>query len=69
MITYKQIFEEFKEWSPQHAIMVVDYRPWGTYSIVVWLKCGMICKVKRVAPNNFVMQKIFEEDVRRKLNL
>lgn len=63
------IFEEFCKWSPEHAAMVVDFRSWGSTSIVVWLDNGMTYKVKRYAPNKFIMQVVSEEDIKKKYEL
>lgn len=30
-LTYGDIYRDFCNWSPEHAAMVVDYRPWGSY--------------------------------------
>ena len=68
-ITWGDIYKEFCEWSPMHAEMVVDYRPWGSTSIVVWLRNGMAYKVKRFAPGKFVMQSLSEEDIKKKYGL
>lgn len=68
-ITYGQLYNEFREWSPELAKLVVDYRPWGNTSIVIWLSNGMAYKVKRYAPDKFIMQSVSEEDINRKLGL
>ena len=39
-LTWGEIYKDFCNWSPEHAAMVVDYRPWGSTSIVVWLNNG-----------------------------
>lgn len=66
---YKELFEEFCEWSPELAPKVAYYRPWGGASIAIWLKNGFIYKVKRYAPNKFVMQMMTEDDVNKKFGL
>lgn len=63
-----EFYEEFKEWSPEHAAMVTEYKPWGRRSIVVWFNNGMTFKVKRVAPNKFIMQMLSKEDIEKKFN-
>lgn len=68
-ITYGELYKEFCEWSPEHAAMVKDYRPWGTNSIAVWLNNGMIYKVKRYDKNHFHMQTLSEDDVNKKYGL
>ena len=68
-ITWGEIYKEFCEWSPEHAKMVKDYRPWGSTSIVVWLNNGHAYKVKRHAPGRFTMQMVSEEDIKRKYGL
>ena len=68
-ITWGEIYKEFCEWSPEHADMVEDYKPWGRNSIIVWLKGGYAYKVKRRAPGAFVMQKVSEEDIKKKYEL
>lgn len=68
-LTYGQIYKEFCEWSPKHAAMVTDYRPWGSTSIVVWLNNGYAYKVKRHAADRFTMQTVSEEDIKRKYGL
>ena len=63
---WKKIFEEFKKWSPQHAGMVIEYRPWGNNSIAVWLSNGLTYKVKKYGPGKFTMQVLSEEEIKRK---
>lgn len=67
-LTWGQIYKEFCEWSPAHAKMVVDYRPWGSTSIVVWLNNGQAYKCKRYAKNKFIMQAVSEDDINKKFN-
>lgn len=64
--THQRIFSEFCEWSPTHASMVVDYGPWGSNSIVVWLNNGIAYKIKKHAPHRFTMQTVSEEDIMNK---
>lgn len=68
-ITYGEIYDEFCEWSPEHANLVKDYRPWGSTSIVVWLKGGQAFKVKRHAPGVFTMQSVSKADIDKKYGL
>ena len=68
-MTYKEIFDEFCNWSPEHAKLVIDYRPWGTNSIVVWFNINDAYKAKRIDKNRFVMQKVTMEEINKKLNL
>lgn len=65
-MTYGELYKKFCAWSPEHAKMVKDYRPWGTNSIVVWLSNGMSYKVKYIEEGKFIMQTVSEEDVKRK---
>lgn len=69
MITYGEIYKEFCEWSPEHAEKVVDYRPWGSTSIVVWLSTGYAYKCKRLGPGKFIMQMVSEEDIKKKYGI
>lgn len=68
-ITWGEIYKEFCEWSPRHAEMVVDYRPWGSTSIVVWFDNGQAYKVKRHAPGRFTMQMVSKDDINKKFGL
>ena len=68
-MTYDELYKEFCEWSPEHAAMVTDYRPWGSHSIVIWLNNGMTYKVKRCDINRFVMQRVSHEDINKKFGL
>ena len=63
------IFKEFCKWSPEHAAMVVDYRPWGHTSILVWLNNGQAYKCKRHAADRFTMQLVSEEDIKKKYGI
>lgn len=68
-LTYDEIYKEFCEWSPWHAKMIEDYRPWGSTSIVIWLSNGHAYKVKRCAPGRFIMQYVSKDDIDAKFNL
>lgn len=68
-LTYEDIYKEFCEWSPAHAKMVIDYRPWGRTSIVIWLNNGQAYKCKRCYPGYFVMQTVSKDDINRKFSL
>lgn len=68
-ITYGELYSEFCKWSPEHAKMVSDYRPWGRTSIVVWLNNGQAYKVKRTGPDRFVMQLVSEADIKKKFGI
>ena len=68
MTIHEEIFEEFCEWLPEYVPNIKEYKPWGSTSIVVWLKDGLIYKVKRFAPKKFIMQMVSKEDVERKFN-
>lgn len=68
MNIHEEIYEEFKEWSPEHAVMVTKYKPWGSTSIIIWLNNGMTYKVKRFAPGKFIMQMVSKEDIDKKFN-
>ena len=67
-ITWGEIYEKFCAWSPEHAKMVNDYRPWGSTSIVVWLKNGQAYKVKYIADDKFVMQTVSKADIDKKFS-
>lgn len=68
-ITYGELFKEFCAWNPMLAPKVVDYRPWGSMSIVVWLNNGFAYKVKRYGPDRFVMQMVSQDDINKKFGL
>lgn len=61
-----KLFKLFKKCNPEMAEMVVDYKPWGSNSLCLWLRNGMMYKVKFFADGKFVMQTVTEEDVKRK---
>lgn len=65
-ITHDRIYDEFCQWSPEHAKMVTKYKPWGSTSIVIWCYNGHAYKVKRYSPNKFIIQYLSEEDIKRK---
>lgn len=65
---HKKIYKDFCEWSPDYAAMVIDYKPWGHTSIVVWLSNGYAYKVKQHAHDRFTMQMVSEADIERKLD-
>lgn len=67
-LTYNDIYKDFCNWSPKHADMVVDYRPWGHTSICVWLNNGQAYKCKRHAADRFTMQIVSEADIKKKYN-
>ena len=68
-LTWGEIYKDFCNWSPKHAAMVVDYRPWGSTSICVWLNNGQAYKCKRHAADRFTMQTVSEEDIRKKYGI
>ena len=68
-LTYGDIYRDFCNWSPEHAAMVVDYRPWGHTSILVWLNNGQAYKCKRHAAGRFTMQLVSEEDIKKKYGI
>ena len=68
-ITYKEIYEEFCKWSPKHAEMIIECRPWGNNSIAIWLSNGMTYKVKYYGSNKFIMQSLSKDDINAKFNL
>lgn len=61
-----QLLAEFCKWSPQHADMIVKYRPWGSTSFCIWLKNGMTFKVKYIGDGKFVMQSVSQVDIEKK---
>lgn len=65
-MTHEDIFNEFCNWSPNHAAMVTEYRPWGSTSILVRLNNDTAYKVKRYDANKFIMQPVSEDDIQRK---
>lgn len=67
--TYKEIYDDFYSWNPELGSKVIDYEPWGSTSIVIWLNNGMIYKVKRYEHDKFVLQTLSKEDVDRKFGL
>ena len=68
-ITWGEIYTKFCKWSPHHAKMVKDYRPWGSTSIVIWLDNGQAYKVKYIYDDKFVMQPLTLDDINRKFGL
>lgn len=68
-LTYGELYKEFCDWSPKHAKMVTDYKPWGNMSIEVWLSNGQAYKVKRQAPGRFTMQSVSKADIDKKLGI
>lgn len=68
-LTYGDIYKKFCEWSPERAKMVVDYRPWGSKSIVVWLQNKMAYKVKYIDDSRFVVQALTKADIDKKFGL
>ena len=67
-LTTREIYNKFCAWSPDHAKLIRDYRPWGSTSIVIWLKNGMMYKVKYISDDKFVMQIVTKEDIDRKFS-
>lgn len=68
-LTCGDIYKDFCNWSPERAAMVVDYRPWGHASILVWLTNGQAYKCKRHAADRFTIQFVSEEDIKKKYGL
>ena len=68
-LTCIDIYKDFCNWSPKHAAMVVDYRPWGHTSILVWLNNGQAYKCKRHAAGKFTMQFVSEDDIKKKYGI
>lgn len=68
-MTYRELYNKFCIWSPGHAKMVSDYRPWGKSSIVVWLNNGQAYKAKYIDDNHFVMQMVSDDDINKKFGL
>ena len=65
-LTYGDIYRDFCNWSPEYAAMVIDYRPWGSTSICVWLNNGQAYKCKRHATDRFTMQMVSQDDINKK---
>ena len=68
-LTYYDIYKDFCNWSPEYAVMIIAYKPWGHTSICVWLNNGQAYKCKRHAADRFTMQLVSEEDIRKKYGL
>lgn len=68
-LTCDEIYKDFCNWSPEHAAMVTDYKPWGNSSILVYLNSGHAYKCKRHAADRFTMQVVSEEDIKKKFNI
>lgn len=67
-MTYGELYSKFCKWSPEHAKMIKDYRPWGSNSIIIWLNNGMTYKVKYIDDEHFIMQTVTAEDIARKFS-
>lgn len=65
-LTSGDIYRDFCNWSPEYAAMVIDYRPWGSTSICVWLNNGQAYKCKRHAADRFTMQMVSQDDINKK---
>lgn len=65
-MTHQEIYYKFCKWSPIHANMVKEWKPWGSSSICVWLTNGMMYKVKHYMGGAFIMQTLSDEDIRKK---
>lgn len=63
---HQKIYNDFCKWSPEYARMIVDYGPWGSTSIVIWLNNGMAYKVKKHMSGKFTMQVVSKEDINKK---
>lgn len=68
-MTHEQIYEAFCNWSPEHAKMITDWKPWGSTSIVIWLNNTHAYKCKYHGPDKFIMQMVSKEDIKRKLGI
>lgn len=68
-LTWGQIYSDFCNWNPDYARRVIDYRPWGRSSIVVWLDNGCAYKCKCHAADWFTVQAVSNDDIRRKYGL
>lgn len=67
-LTHDEIYNEFCECNPKRAENVIDYRPWGSNSILIYLNNGNAYKCKRYAPYRFNIQMVSEEDIKKKFN-
>lgn len=68
-ITHGEIYVEFCNWYPEIGAQTIDYKPWGSTSIVIWLDNGMKYKVKRHASDRFTMQTVSDDDINKKLGI
>lgn len=68
-MTYGELFKCLCDYMPEFTHKIIDYRPWGNLSIIVWLKDGTKYKCKYRSANNFVIQQLSDEDVNKKFNL
>ena len=67
--THNEIYTEFCNWNPELGARIIDYKPWGSTSIVVWLDNGLTYKVKYCGPDRFVMQIVSQDDINKKFEL
>lgn len=68
-MAHEDIFKEFCEWSPWHAVLVVEYKPWGSASILIRLSSGAAYKAKRYGEKKFILQPVTEDDINRKYGI
>lgn len=68
-LTHEEIFNEFCEWNADQTSAIVNYKPWGGTSIVIWLDNGNAYKVKRHAHQVFTIQRLSEEDINKKFGI
>lgn len=65
---YSELFNEFCAQDLGRGSTIKEYKPWGANSIVVWFMNGQAFKIKRIAPGKFVMQKLSEDDIKKKFS-
>lgn len=68
-ITYGELYSAFRNHDPDLGPRVIDYRPWGKMSIVVWIDSGQAYKVKMVELDRFIVQKVSEADVQKRFGV
>lgn len=68
-ITHDEILKRFYDWNPEVASKIINHKPWGSTSIVIWLNNGLSYKVKLHDSGNFTMQVVSKEDINKKFGL
>lgn len=63
-ITYKEMYRQFCECSPEYACMIEDYRPCGKYEIMIWLNDGRVYRVRYHDKHKFSMLLLSADNIR-----